>query len=151
MNSFNVPAGIFDLSSATRKLDGMKRTAAPDMPNAFDTGSIPKVGVNAQVANNQRLRTQNFEQNFISQLPQENADGRQQFTKQMLVKNNEEYSQNFARQRVAEVASVLGSEALEQMGTMVPPEQMKLRSDIAVGKASAMGINPDLVQNQMLG
>ena len=35
------------------------------------------------------------------------------------------------------------------MGNMSPPEMDKFRSDIAISKAVAMGVNPDLVRNQI--
>jgi hypothetical protein len=37
------------------------------------------------------------------------------------------------------------------MGNMSPPELAKFRQDIATGKAMGMGVNPDIVQNQMQG
>ena len=45
--------------------------------------------------------------------------------------------------------SVLGSPATLAMVNMSGPDQASFRQDIATGKAMSMGINPDLVQNEV--
>jgi hypothetical protein len=43
----------------------------------------------------------------------------------------------------------MNSPATLAMGNMSPPDAERFRSDIATGKAMTMGINPDLIQNQV--
>jgi len=138
------------MSSAQRGLGGMQRTAAVPGPNMFDSGAASKVAVNNQPYNNSRLQEQNILQNMSSALPQAQADAVMDMRKQQLVVDNAEFTANrFAKQRTAEVAAVLGSPAIQQMGMMNDLEMQKLRNDTAVGKAQAMGVNPDLIQNAM--
>jgi len=138
------------MSSAQRGLGGMQRTAATPGPNMFDSGAASKVAVNNQPYNNARLQEQNIGQNIASALPQSQADAVMDVRKQQLVADNAQFSADrFAKQRTAEVAAVLGSPAIQQMGMMNDLQLAKVRNDTAVGKAMAMGANPDLVQNAM--
>ena len=145
---FTVAEETLGESSAIRGLQGMERTSAPKGPNMFDSGASSKVGVNNQPFNNARMTEQNILQNTIPAATQANADAVNQTRKQQLVIDNAEYKANaLAEQRKGEVMMVLGSPATLAMGNMSPPEEAAFRQDIATGKAMAMGINPDLVQN----
>ena len=67
-----------------------------------------------------------------------------------LVTDNQEYKANqMLEQRKSEVMSVMNTPATLAMGNMSPPQMEQFRSDIATGKAMAMGINPDLAQNKI--
>jgi hypothetical protein len=44
---------------------------------------------------------------------------------------------------------MMNSPATLAMGNMSPPQMAAFRADIATGKAMAMGVNPDLVMNQV--
>ena len=139
------------MSSAQRGLGGMQRTAATPGPNAIvETGPGSRVAVSNQAYNNARLQEQNITQNISSALPQAQADAIMDVRKQQLVADNAQFAADrFAKQRTAEVAAVLGSPAIQQMGMMNDLQLAKVRNDTAVGKAMAMGANPDLVQNAM--
>jgi hypothetical protein len=64
--------------------------------------------------------------------------------------DNQEYKANaLLEQRKGEILSVMNSPATLAMGNMSPPDAERFRQDIATGKAMTMGINPDLVQNQV--
>jgi len=138
------------MSSAQRGLSGMQRTAAVPGPNMFDSGASSKVAINNQAFNNSRLQEQNMMQNMASALPQAQADAVMDVRKQQLVMDNAQFkADRFAKQRTAEVAAVIGSPAIQQMGMMNNLELAKHRNDIAVGKAQTIGINPALIQNEM--
>ena len=134
--------------SEMRGLSGMSRTSANPGPNMFDSGPSSKVGVNNQPFNNARLQEQNILQNTLPAATQANAQARRNYDKEQLVLDNAEYkTAQFREQRKGEVMMVLGSPATLAMGNMSPPEEAQFRQTIATGKAMAMGINPDLVQN----
>ena len=138
------------MSSAQRGLGGMQRTAATPGPNMFDSGASSKVAINNQAATNQVLQQQSILQNMSSAMPQAQADAVMDVKKQQLVADNAAFSADrFMKQRTAEVAAVMGSPAIQQMGMMSNLELAKVRNDTAVAKAQAMGINPALVQNAM--
>ena len=150
LTPFTAAEETLGIASAQRGLGGMERTAAPKGPNMFDDGAASKVAVNSQPYNNARLQEQNILQNMTSALPQAQADAVHDVRKQELVADNARFkAERFAKQRTAEVAAVLGSPAIQQMSQMTEPEVLKLRNDVAVGKAMAMGANPDLVQNAL--
>ena len=147
---FTIAEETLGNSSAMRGLGGMERTSAPKGPNMYDSGAASKVSVNSQPYNNERLLQQNILQNTIPAATQANANAVQQTRKLQLVQDNAEYKANsFAEQRKGEVMSVLGSPATLAMGNMSPPEVAQFRQNIATGKAMAMGVNPDLVQNEV--
>ena len=138
------------MSSAQRGLGGMQRTAAVPGPNMFDSGAASKVAINNQPANNRFHQQQNMMQNMASAVPQAQADAVTDLKKQELVVDNAKFTADrFMKQRTAEVAAVLGSPAIQQMGMMNDLELQKLRNDNAVGVAQAMGVNPALVQNAL--
>ena len=126
------------------------RTSAPLGPNMYDSGPASKVQENTQDYNNSRMMEQNISQNTSSAMSQAGANAQQGMRKQQLVMNNEEYKANqLLEQRKGEILSVMNSPATLAMGNMSPPQMEQFRSDIATGKAMAMGVNPDLVQNQI--
>ena len=132
-----------------RGLDGMQRTAAPLGPNMMDSGPASKVGENTQGFNNARMQQQNILQNTVAAAPQAGADAKQQMNKQLLVESNAE--QAFLRDRLKEVTSVMDTPALDTMGGMSDTESIAFRQNIATGKAMGMGVNPDIVLNNMQG
>ena len=147
---YSVAEESLGASSAMQGIGGMERTAAPKGPNMFDSGAASKVQVNTQPFNNDRLLQQNILQNTASAATQANSNAVQQVRKQQLVSDNAEYkAQAMLQQRTGEVLSVLGAPATLAMGNMSPPQQEKMRSDVATGKAMAMGVAPELVQDQI--
>ena len=128
----------------------MERTAAPKGPNMFDSGPASKVAANTQPYNNERLLQQNVLQNTTAAAGQANADAVNQSRKMQLVQDNADYKANqMLEERKSEILSVIGAPATLAMGNMSPPEQAKFRQDIATGKAMSMGVNPDLVAEQV--
>ena len=138
------------MSSAQRGLGGMQRTAAAPGPNSFDNGAPSKVAINSQPAVNRLHQQQSMMQNMASAVPQAQADAVTDIRKQQLVADNAKFTADrFMKQRTAEVAAVLGSPAIQQMGMMNDLQLQKVRNDTAVGVAQAMGVNPALVQNAL--
>lgn len=149
-NPYTIAEQMLPQSSAMRGLEGMNRTSAPAGPNAFDQGGSSKPSVNTQPYNNERLAMQNMGQNQGSMIPQAEANAVQGVRKQQLVSDNEEFkAASFANERKAEVMEVLGSPATQYMSQMGDVEGAAVRNSIATGKAMAVGMNPDLAQNQM--
>ena len=150
VSPYSVAEESLGASSAMRGLGGMERTAAPKGPNMFDGGPASKVGVNTQPFNNARLMQQNIEQNTTAAIPQAASEAVQQGRKMQLVGDNQEYKANqMLEERKSEILSVMNAPATLAMGNMSPPDMAKFRQDIATSKAMAMGVNPDLVQNQV--
>ena len=149
-NPYSVAEMMLPQSSGMRGLDGMNRTAAPPGPNSYDGGGASKPSVNTQPYNNERLAAQNMMVRQEDALPQAQSANVQAFRKQNLVGSNEEYkAASFANERKAEVMEVLGSPATQYMSQMGDVEGAAVRNSIATGKAMAVGMNPDLAQNQM--
>jgi hypothetical protein len=149
-NPYTVAEQMLPQSSAMRGLEGMNRTSAPPGPNAFDLGGSSKPSVNTQPYNNERLAEQNMMVRQSDALSQAQSAGLQGQRKQQLVQDNEEYkAASFANERKAEVMEVLGSPATQYMSQMDDIEGAAVRNSIAVGKAMSVGMNPDLVQNQI--
>ena len=153
VSPFTIAEESLSASSAMQGLGGMERTAAPKGPNMFDGGPASKVGENTQPFNNARMQQQNILQNTSAAAPQAQANAVQQSRKMNLVEDNAQYRANIATQlfegRKTEILSVMKTPGLDKMGSMTSIENDQFRSDIATGKAMAMGVNPDLVQNQM--
>ena len=150
VSPFSVAEESLGASSAMRGLGGMERTAAPKGPNMFDSGPASKVQVNTQPFNNMRLMEQNVQQNTTAAIPQAGAEAIQQGRKMQLVNDNQEYKANaLLEQRKSEVMSVMNTPATLAMGNMNDAEMESFRNDIATGKAMAMGVNPDLAQNNV--
>jgi len=138
------------LSSAQRGLGGMQRTAASPGANALDSGPASKVAVNTQPYNNALMQQQSLNQNYTTAVAGAQADALMDVRKQQLAVDNQKFTADrFMKQRTAEVAAVLGSPAIQQMGNMNNLELAKLRNDNAVGVAQTMGISPALMQNAM--
>jgi hypothetical protein len=149
-NPYTVAEQMLPQSSVMRGLEGMNRTSAPPGPNAFDLGGSSKPSVNTQPYNNERLAEQNMMVRQSDALSQAQSAGLQGQRKQQLVQDNEEYkAASFANERKAEVMEVLGSPATQYMSQMDDIEGAAVRNSIATGKAMSVGMNPDLVQNQM--
>ena len=147
---FSVAEESLGASSAMHGLGGMERTAAPKGPNMFDAGAASKVQVNTQPFNNMRLQQQNIEQNTTAAIPQAGASAIQQGRKMQLVGDNQEYKANqLLEERKSEILTVMNAPATLALGNMNGPDMAKFREDIATGKAMAMGVNPDLAQNQV--
>ena len=153
VSPFTVAEESLSASSAMRGLGGMERTAAPKGPNMFDGGPASKVGENTQPFNNARMMQQNVLQNTSAAAPQAQANAVQQSRKMNLVEDNAEYKAQIAQElfdnRVKEIAYVMNTPGLDKLGSMTSIEKDAFRSNIANGKAMAMGVNPDLVQNQI--
>ena len=151
---FTVAEESLGASSAMQGLGGMERTAVPKGPNMFDGGPASKVGENTQPFNNARMMQQNILQNTSAAAPQAQANAVQQSRKMNLVEDNAEYkanqtAQNFFQNRLTEVALVMDTPGLDRMGSMNEIEQQAQRSHVATQKAMTIGVNPDLVQNQI--
>ena len=150
ISPFSIAEESLRNSSSQRAQGGMMRTSAPLGPNMYDSGPASKVQENTQDYNNSRMMEQNISQNTTAAMSQAGANAQQGMRKQQLVMNNEEYKANqLLEQRKGEILSVMNSPATLAMGNMSPPQLEQFRSDIATGKAMAMGVNPDLVQNQI--
>ena len=150
VSPFSIAEESLGMSSSAQGLSGMERTAAPKGPNMFDGGPASKVAMNTQPFNNSRLMEQNVMQNTASAVPQAGANAVQQSRKQQVVADNQEYQANqMLEARKSEILSVMNAPATLAMGNMSPPDQAKFRNDIATGKAMAIGVNPDLVMNQV--
>ena len=125
---------------------GMSRTSAPLGPNMFDSGPASKVELNTQNYNNQRLADQNMQQNVAAGIPQAQASAIQGVRKRQLIQDNAYFkAQALAEQRKGEMLEVLASPAIREMASKTPIEVEKMRQDVAITKATAMGINPDLI------
>ena len=150
ISPFSIAEESLRNSSSQRAQGGMMRTSAPLGPNMYDSGPASKVQENTQDYNNSRMMEQNISQNTSAAMSQAGANAQQGMRKQQLVMNNEEYKANqLLEQRKGEILSVMNSPATLAMGNMSPPQMEQFRNDIATGKAMAMGVNPDLVQNQI--
>ena len=150
VSPFTVAEESLHNSDVARGIEGMERTSAPLGPNMFDGGPASKVTANTQPFNNSRMMLQNVQQNTIAATQQAQSNAVQQTRKMNLVGDNQEYKANqLLEERKSEILSVMNAPATLAMGNMSPPQQEKFRSDIATGKAMAMGLNPDLAQNQI--
>jgi hypothetical protein len=150
VSPFTVAEESLAASSAMRGQNGMQRTSAPMGPNMFDGGPASKVQLNTQPYNNSRMQEQGIMQNTAAAIPQAGADAIQQSRKMQLVGDNQEYkASQMLEERKSEILSVMNAPATLAMGNMSGPDMERFRSDIAVSKAQAMGVNPDLVQNQI--
>ena len=118
-------------------------------PNAYDQGGASKPSVNTQPYNNQRLAEQNQLQNIGSAAPQAASDAMGQMRSQTAQASDAEAkAQMFASERMSEAlyANQSGSALMKLNSVMQSPEKGKFLNDIAVGKAMAAGMSPDLGQ-----
>jgi hypothetical protein len=147
VSPFTVAEEALHNSDVARGITGMERTSAPMGPNMFDGGPASKVSENTQPFNNSRMQEQSIQQNTLTGMQQHNANAVQQVRKGNLVQDNAEYKANaLLEERKGEILSVMNAPATLAMGNMSPPQAEKLRSDMAVSKAMAMGASPDLAQ-----
>ena len=153
VSPFTVAEESLSASSAMQGLGGMERTAAPKGPNMFDGGPASKVSENTQPFNNARMMQQNILQNTSAAAPQAQANAVQQSRKMNLVEDNAEYKANRANElltnKLKEITFVMQTPGLDKLGSMTSIETDIFRNHIATGKALGMGVNPDLVQNQI--
>ena len=153
ISPFTIAEEMVANASAQNGQRGMLRTSAPLGPQAMAAPS-PYTDVraadDAQAYNNSRMMEQNINQNTFTAMQQAGVNGKRGVQKMQLVADNEEYLENsFLQQRLGEVLSMMNSPATLAMGNMSPPQMAAFRADIATGKAMAMGVNPDLVMNQV--
>jgi hypothetical protein len=150
VSPFTVAEESLGASLSMQGLGGMERTSAPKGPNMFDGAPPSQVTQNTQPYNNARMQQQGILQNTTSAAQQAQADAVQMQRKLQLVENNAEYKAISQRETTkAAIMDMMNTPATLAMGNMSPPEQAKMRNDVAVGKAQSMGINPSLVQNQL--
>ena len=153
ISPFTIAEEMLQNASAQQNQRGMTRTSAPLGPQAMAAPS-PYTDVraadDAQAYNNSRMMEQNINQNTFTAMQQAGVDGKRGAQKLQLVDDNKEYLENsFLQQRLGEVLSMMNSPATLAMGNMSPLQMDAFRADIATGKAMAMGVNPDLVMNQV--
>ena len=153
ISPFTIAEEMLQNASAQRGQGGMTRTSAPLGPQAMASPS-PYTDVRAadeaQAYNNNRMMEQNINQNTFTAMQQAGANAKRGVQKQQLALDNQEYKANsLLTQRTGEVLSMMNSPATLAMGNMSPPQMAAFRADIATGKAMAMGVNPDLVMNQV--
>lgn len=153
ISPFTVAEEMLQNASAQRGQGGMTRTSAPLGPQAMAAPS-PYTDVRsadqAQAYNNSRMMEQNINANTFTAMQQSGVNAKRDVQKQQLAMDNQEYKANaLLTQRTGEVLSMMNSPATLAMGNMSPPQMAAFRADIATGKAMAMGINPDLVMNQV--
>ena len=150
VSPYTVAEESLGMSSAARGLQGMERTSAPKGPNLFDGGPGSKVAMNTQPYNNQRLQEQNYQQNMGSAVSQAQAGAVEDSRKQTLVTaNSEAKAQQFNEAYKATVLEQMNAPATAALGSQTPQEAKQLRFNVATQKAMAMGVNPDLVANQI--
>ena len=153
ISPFTVAEEMVANASAQNGQGGMTRTSALLGPQAMAAPS-PYTDVraadDAQAYNNSRMMEQNVNQNTFTAMQQAGVDAKRGIQKQQLALDNQEYKANaLLTERTGEVLSMMNSPATLAMGNMSPPQMAAFRADIATGKAMAMGINPDLVMNQV--
>ena len=137
------------LAEIGRGQEGMSRTAAPVGPNLADGGGMSKPNVNTQPYNNERLASQNMQQNVLSAGPQAASNAVGGVRAQVAAQSDAEgKAQQFAAQRMSEAlyANQSGSALMRLNAVMQSPDKAKFMNDIATGKAMAQGLNPDLGQ-----
>jgi len=145
---YPVAQELLGMSSAARGVGGMVSPVRPG-PNMYDQGGASKPSVNTQPYNNERLAEQNMLQNITSAGPQANVNAAGGVrTKVSQQSDAESKAQIFAAERMSEAlyANQSGSALMRLNAVMQSPDKSKFLNDIAVGKAMAQGMNPDLGQ-----
>jgi hypothetical protein len=135
-------------SSMARGLQGMV-SPVPKGPNMYDRGGASKPSVNTQPYNNERLAEQNMVQNISTAANQAGANAAGGVrVKTSQISDSESKAQIFAAERMSEAlyANQSGSALMRLNAVMQSPDRSKFLNDIAVGKAMAQGMNPDLGQ-----
>ena len=148
MNPYTVAEQTLGQSSMQRGLPGMVSKVQPG-PNMFDQGATSKPSVNSQISNNERLRGQEMSRNIESAAPQANVNAARNVNKQAIQQSDfESKEQAFAAQRMSEVlyANDSGTALMTLNAKMQSPEKDQFLNHIAIGKAAAAGLSPDLAQ-----
>jgi hypothetical protein len=145
---YPVSQELLGRSSAARNLQGMVSPVRPG-PNMYDHGGASKPSVNTQPYNNERLAEQNMLQNVGTAASQAGVNAAGSVRAQTAARSSAEAkAQTFAAQRMSEAlyANQSGSALMRLNAVMQSPDKSKFLNDIAVGKAMAQGMNPDLGQ-----
>jgi len=145
---YPVAQELLGMSSAARGVGGMVSPVRPG-PNMYDQGGASKPSVNTQPYNNERLAEQNMLQNITSAGPQANVNAAGGVRSKVSQQSDaESKAQIFAAERMSEAlyANQSGSALMRLNAVMQSPDKSKFLNDIAVGKALAQGMNPDLGQ-----
>ena len=145
---YPVAQELLGASSAARGAGGMISPVRPG-PNLYDQGGASKPNVNTQPYNNERLASQNMQQNVLSAAPQAASNAVGGVRSQVAAQSDAEgKAQQFAAQRMSEAlyANQSGSALMRLNAVMQSPDKAKFMNDIATGKAMAQGLNPDLGQ-----
>ena len=147
MNSpYSIAQETLGMSSMQRGLGGMTSPVRPG-PNAYDQGGASKPSVNTQPFNNQRLAEQNQLQRISEAAPQAAVGAMGQQRSQVAQQSDAEAkAQQFAATRMSEAlyANDSGTALMRMNAVMQSPEKAKFMNDIAMGKAMAAGMSPDL-------
>ena len=117
--------------------------------NRFSGGGMDKVEVNSQPFNNERYYEQNIMQNTMSAAPQAASGAMGNVRSQAAASTDaEQKAQQLVTTRMSEAlyANQSGNALMRLNSVMQSPEKGKFLNDIAVGKAMAQGLNPDLGQ-----
>ena len=144
MNPFSIAQTTLGVSDKQRGIPGMTSPVRPG-PNAYDGPSNP--AYNIQPLSNQRLLEQNIVQNTESAASQAGANAAGMIRRKTADLSNQEYkAQEFAAERMSEAlyANQSGSKLMQLNAVMQSPEKDRFLNDIAVGKAMAAGMSPDL-------
>jgi len=135
-------------SSLMRSAGGMNSPVRPG-PNLYDSGAASKPQLNTQPFNNERLAQQTMMQNGLSAAPQAGVAAAGAVRSQVSSASDQEVkAQQFAATRASEAlyANQSGSALMRLNAVMQSPDRDKFLNDIAIGKAMAQGLNPDLGQ-----
>ena len=135
-------------SSLMRNAGYMNSPVRPG-PNLYDSGAASKPQLNTQPFNNERLAQQTMMQNGLSAAPQAAADAAGRVRSQTAaVSDQETHAQQKLSEFVAQglYANQSGTKIMEVNARLQSPERDNFLNHIAVGKAMAQGLNPDLGQ-----
>ena len=135
-------------SSLMRNAGYMNSPVRPG-PNLYDSGAASKPQLNTQPFNNERLAQQTMMQNGLSAAPQAGVAAAGSVRSQVASASDQEVkAQQFLSTRASEAlyANQSGSALMRLNAVMQSPDRDKFLNDIAVGKAMAQGLNPDLGQ-----
>ena len=138
------------LSSASRGLAGMERTAAIKGTNAAAAmGLGSKPGENPQPERNALMQEQSLKQNYATAVSGAQTAAAQEANKDTLLDVNKDVAtKRFLQQRLSEIAMVRRDEGIGAMAQMNGPELAKMRNDIII-VSNARGVSPDLLQNSL--
>ena len=148
LSPYSIAEETLPKSSMMRNAGGMNSPVRPG-PNMYDSGGASKPQVNTQPYNNQRLSEQTMMQNIISSAPQAATNAAGQVRSQTAALSDREgKAQQLLATRASEAlyANQSGTALMRLNAVMQSPDRDKFLNDIAVGKAMAQGLNPDLGQ-----